>query len=60
MIKSLTVANAHLNINAKLLCPFEGPYIVSQQFGDCYELKYPQIDKVRGKFNVCMIYPYLK
>lgn len=57
LLRSLRVATQ--NKCAKLILPFEGPYIISKKFSDTtYEL-IKQIDgTVRGIFHINLLYPY--
>lgn len=58
VVKHLRVADRQRNINAKLLLPYEGPYSINKIFGNSYELKYLDKDKIRGRFNIQLLYPY--
>lgn len=59
IVKHLRVANREQGINAKLLLPYEGPYIIGGKFGDTYELRRIQDESIRGKFHIQMLYPYI-
>lgn len=59
VIKRLKVSDNKNHICAKLLFPYEGPYLINKVINNnTYELKYTECDRIRGKFHVEMIYPY--
>lgn len=59
IVKRLRVSDNKNKICAKLLYPYEGPYIVNKVINDStYQLKYTNSDMIRGKFHIEMIYPY--
>uniref|UniRef100_A0A1Y1MVB1 RNA-directed DNA polymerase n=1 Tax=Photinus pyralis TaxID=7054 RepID=A0A1Y1MVB1_PHOPY len=58
VLKKLRVADGPKQISAKLLLPYEGPYVINRRFGDSYELRFRDSDRIRGKFHLSMLYKY--
>lgn len=58
IIKSLRVGLRSKDQCQKLQLPFEGPYLVSERNENSYLLRYPETNKIRGKFHLDMIYTY--
>lgn len=58
VMRALRVANRAEGITEKLLLPFSGPFKIGQRWGNTYELLFVDTDRVRGRFNIQMLYPY--
>lgn len=59
IIRSLKLPNPRRKICAKLQLPFEGPFMISKVIGEnSYELFDPEKERIRGRFNIDMLYPY--
>uniref|UniRef100_A0A1Y1MEL5 RNA-directed DNA polymerase n=1 Tax=Photinus pyralis TaxID=7054 RepID=A0A1Y1MEL5_PHOPY len=58
ILRKLRLADGPKQISAKLLLPYEGPYVINRGFGDSYELRFRESDRIRGRFHVNMLYRY--
>lgn len=59
IVKRLKVTDNRRGICAKLMYPYEGPYVISKIINLCtYELKYPNSELIRGKFHIELLFPY--
>lgn len=59
IIKRLRVSDFDKKICAKLMYPFEGPYLVQEKINDnTYQLRHINSELIRGKFNIELIFPY--
>lgn len=59
IVKRLKVSDIKGGICAKLLFPYEGPYVINRIINaSTYELKYINNDLIRGKFHINLMYPY--
>lgn len=59
VVKRLRTTDKDKRVCAKLLYPYEGPYIIQRVLNEnTYQLKTVTGDSTRGKFHVELLYPY--
>lgn len=61
IVKTLRVPNRKDQRCAKLMLPYDGPYMINTTSGtNSYELKYIDSDRTKGIYNVTQLHPYYK